>query len=88
MNDGAVHTSEAYTEEANGEADDARVPESEDSESDDDEPINRAVQEDMEKLQNAFPGFRDKYRLIKRIGEGSRRRQRSLSSSPSGAFEC
>lgn len=28
------------------------------------------VIEDMEKLQNCFSGFRQKYRLIKRIGEG------------------
>ncbi|KAK0625170.1 kinase-like domain-containing protein [Bombardia bombarda] len=26
---------------------------------------------DMEKLQNCFPGFRNQYRLIKRIGEGT-----------------
>lgn len=28
------------------------------------------MDDDMRRLQNAFPGFRHKYRLIKRIGEG------------------
>ncbi len=28
------------------------------------------IQQDMERLQNTFAGFRQKYRLIKRIGEG------------------
>lgn len=35
------------------------------------EVIDTNVQVDMEKLQNTFPGFRHKYRLIKRIGEGT-----------------
>ena len=34
------------------------------------EPKDLAIQEDMERLQEAFPDFREKYRLIKRIGEG------------------
>lgn len=38
--------------------------EEEDSDGDDD------MDDDMRKLQNAFPGFKQKYRLIKRIGEG------------------
>lgn len=42
-------------------------PEEEESE---DETVDRAVQADMDKLQEDFPGFREKYRLIKRIGEG------------------
>lgn len=33
-------------------------------------PDNSHIQQDMEKLQNCFVGFRQKYRLIKRIGEG------------------
>lgn len=33
------------------------------------------LDEDMRNLQDAFPGFRRKYRLIKRIGEGMRTRQ-------------
>jgi cell division control protein 7 len=46
--------------------------ESDYSESSDDEvPENSHIQQDMEKLQNCFAGFRQKYRLIKRIGEGS-----------------
>lgn len=51
-------------EEENGEEDDGETSE--------DEPIDRGVQADMDKLQDDFPGFADKYRLIKRIGEGSR----------------
>ena len=39
--------------------------------SDDEVPDSSNVQQDMEKLQNCFVGFRQKYRLIKRIGEGS-----------------
>ncbi|RYC65005.1 hypothetical protein CHU98_g1206 [Xylaria longipes] len=39
--------------------------------SDEDEPIDVTVQQDMEKLQQTFPHFRDDYRLIKRIGEGT-----------------
>ncbi|KAI0505405.1 putative cell cycle protein kinase [Xylaria bambusicola] len=39
--------------------------------SEDDESIDVTVQQDMEKLQQTFPHFRDGYRLIKRIGEGT-----------------
>ena len=39
-------------------------------ESSEDEAVDRTVQDDMDKLQSDFPGFREKYRLIKRIGEG------------------
>lgn len=42
-------------------------PEEEESE---EEAVDRTVQADMEKLQSDFPGFRNRYRLIKRIGEG------------------
>lgn len=46
--------------------------ESEESGSSEDEAVSTSqVQYDMERLQDAFPGFRQKYRLIKRIGEGS-----------------
>ncbi|KAF7545933.1 hypothetical protein G7Z17_g8776 [Cylindrodendrum hubeiense] len=40
-------------------------------ESSEDEAVDRSVQADMDKLQTDFPGFRNKYRLIKRIGEGT-----------------
>ncbi|KHN97461.1 serine/threonine protein kinase Hsk1 [Metarhizium album ARSEF 1941] len=43
----------------------------EENESSDDECVERGVQADMEKLASDFPGFRGKYRLIKRIGEGT-----------------
>lgn len=39
--------------------------------SDENEPIDLTVQQDMEKLTLAFPDFRDNYRLLKRIGEGT-----------------
>ncbi|KAI1120455.1 putative cell cycle protein kinase [Nemania abortiva] len=39
--------------------------------SDEEDPIDTTVQQDMEKLQHSFPHFRDEYRLIKRIGEGT-----------------
>ncbi len=38
--------------------------------------VDSNILEDMERLQDSFPGFRHKYRLIKRIGEGQ------LLSSP------
>ena len=41
-----------------------------DDEASDEEQIESSVQADMDKLTEDFPGFRDKYRLIKRIGEG------------------
>ncbi|RSM10767.1 hypothetical protein CEP52_003336 [Fusarium oligoseptatum] len=40
-------------------------------ESSEEEAVDRGVQEDMDKLQSDFPGFRNRYRLIKRIGEGT-----------------
>ncbi|KAI0880892.1 kinase-like protein [Annulohypoxylon maeteangense] len=42
-----------------------------DTESDDTDDIDMSVQHDMDKLQATFPDFKDKYRLIKRIGEGT-----------------
>ncbi|KAK6952582.1 hypothetical protein Daesc_004872 [Daldinia eschscholtzii] len=39
--------------------------------SDDSDEIDLSVQHDMDKLQAAFPNFKDNYRLIKRIGEGT-----------------
>ena len=38
--------------------------------SEDDVAVDNNIQHDMDKLQSAFPGFRNQYRLIKRIGEG------------------
>ncbi|CVL01539.1 CDC7 protein kinase [Fusarium proliferatum] len=45
--------------------------EEEEEEESEDEAVDRTVQADMDKLQNDFPGFRNRYRLIKRIGEGT-----------------
>lgn len=44
--------------------------EEEEEESSDDEHVESSVQADMDRLQEDFPGFRDRYKLIKRIGEG------------------
>lgn len=58
-------------EQEEAEQEEAEAQESEYSESSDDELIvDHNIQQDMERLQNSFPGFRYKYRLIKRIGEG------------------
>ncbi|KAF4509402.1 hypothetical protein G6O67_003578 [Ophiocordyceps sinensis] len=42
-----------------------------DNESSEDEQVESGVQADMERLQRDYPGFKEKYRLIKRIGEGT-----------------
>ncbi|EPE04377.1 cell division control protein [Ophiostoma piceae UAMH 11346] len=39
--------------------------------SSDDDAVDETVQHDMEKLQETFPSFRNQFRLIKRIGEGT-----------------
>lgn len=39
--------------------------------SDDADLVDTGVQRDMDNLQNTFPGFREKYRLVRRIGEGT-----------------
>ncbi|CAI4211685.1 unnamed protein product [Parascedosporium putredinis] len=54
-------------EEEEEEDDDA----SDGSESSDGESAPDHVTQDMERLQRSFPGFKEKYRLIKRIGEGT-----------------
>ncbi|KAG9249606.1 putative cell cycle protein kinase, partial [Emericellopsis atlantica] len=45
--------------------------EEEEEESSDDENIDRGVAADIERLEHDFPSFARKYRLIKRIGEGT-----------------
>jgi cell division control protein 7 len=58
---------EDMNEQAHSREEDAQ---SELSDSSEDEAMDTNVQTDMERLQSCFPGFRQKYRLIKRIGEG------------------
>ncbi|KAK3994416.1 kinase-like domain-containing protein [Cladorrhinum sp. PSN332] len=71
MNEQALRDREEGDDE-DAEPEEAEAQESEYSESSDDEPvIDTNIQQDMERLQNSFPGFRFKYRLIKRIGEGT-----------------
>lgn len=66
MNDEVAQDGE---EDDANQADDLDDQESNYSESSD-EDVDANVQLDMERLQDCFPGFRSKYRLIKRIGEG------------------
>lgn len=63
----------AFEQPEEPEEDEEEEEEEEEAEYDDsseDENIEDSVQADMDKLQKDFPGFHDKYRLIKRIGEG------------------
>ncbi|RCI12702.1 hypothetical protein L249_0613 [Ophiocordyceps polyrhachis-furcata BCC 54312] len=62
--DEEAHEGDEGDEDCEAEGDDS-------TESSDDEQVESTVQADMDKLQQDFPGFRDKYRLIKRIGEGT-----------------
>ncbi|KAM0276993.1 hypothetical protein ACHAQH_006176 [Verticillium albo-atrum] len=71
---------EAANEEAHGEAPnhkyvddkyaDSEYPSDGSSLSSEEPEVDSGVQREMDRLQEVFPGFRDKYRLIKRIGEG------------------
>lgn len=63
-------TDEVEPEEEEEEEEEQQQREEPAEESSEDEAVDRTVQSDMDKLQADFPGFRDKYRLIKRIGEG------------------
>ncbi|KAI0010727.1 kinase-like protein [Xylariaceae sp. FL0662B] len=61
-------------EEAEDEEQENHVVEEDDCDtdsSDDGDEIDLSVQQDMDKLQDTFPSFKDHYRLIKRIGEGT-----------------
>jgi hypothetical protein len=71
MNESALHDDHDHETEQNVELLEDDGQESEYTESsEDDIPESGHVQEDMERLQNCLAGFRQKYRLIKRIGEG------------------
>lgn len=74
-------TPEPEDEEVDAEEGEEEAEDDEDDVSSEDEPVDRGVQADMDKLQSDFPGFADKYRLIKRIGEGLSAYQRSLSNA-------
>jgi cell division control protein 7 len=72
--EGSEHVEEDEDDQENehGGDDDEEQPEECDSDSsDENEPIDYTVQQDMEKLNIAFPDFKGNYRLIKRIGEGT-----------------
>ncbi|KAK2590706.1 Cell division control protein 7 [Conoideocrella luteorostrata] len=61
----------AATDDMMDRAEEEPEEEDEDEESSEDEQIEDSVQADMDRLGSDFPGFRGKYRLIKRIGEGT-----------------
>ncbi|KAG7039721.1 cell cycle protein [Colletotrichum scovillei] len=65
--------SEQHTEEVEDEEDEVEVEveDPSDESSDEDEVVDTGVQRDMDRLQDTFPGFPQRYRLIKRIGEGT-----------------
>ncbi|KAK4235554.1 kinase-like domain-containing protein [Achaetomium macrosporum] len=70
MNESALRDDDEV--EQDGEPAEEDGEESRSSESSDEEATDDShIQQDMEKLQNCFDGFRNKYRLIKRIGEGT-----------------
>lgn len=54
------------------EEEDEEDEEDDDDDDDDDQPEgpDQVLDQDMRKLQRSFPGFKNKYRLIKKIGEG------------------
>ncbi|ROT37808.1 kinase-like protein [Sodiomyces alkalinus F11] len=62
---------EVEGEEEEDEDEDEAADETSSYSSDDGETVDEGVQNEMERLQDSFPGFRQKYRLIKRIGEGT-----------------
>lgn len=50
----------------------ATKPEQPQEESDYEEEVDESVREDMDKLEDTFPGISDRFRLVNRIGEGNR----------------
>ncbi|CAK7231551.1 Cell division control protein 7 [Sporothrix curviconia] len=59
------------SEAEEGPDDNADDEDNEAEDSSDDDAVDATVQHDMEKLQATFPSFRNQFRLIKRIGEGT-----------------
>lgn len=62
---------EVQTQDPDVEPEPEPEPESDQDQQEDDFSEDEAMDEDMRKLQDAIPGFKHKYRLIKRIGEGT-----------------
>lgn len=60
------------------------LEEDEEQSSDGDEHMD----DEMRKLQNSFPDFKKKYRLIKRIGEGMFHISTTCTSTSSYAYAC
>lgn len=71
MNESAPQEDDDVEEEGDPVDEDGQKSEYSDSSEEEGAEDDRVI-EDMEKLQNCFAGFRQKYRLIKRIGEGLR----------------
>jgi cell division control protein 7 len=65
---------QAVKEEYASEEEDRRTPNGEqpqgESEYEEEEEVDETVREDMNKLEDTFPGISERFRLINRIGEG------------------
>lgn len=69
--DGQEADDEDEVQHVEEQGEDVRVEQEMDEvEEDNDFSEDEELDDDMRKLQEAFPGFKHKYRLIKRIGEG------------------
>ncbi|KAK4442689.1 kinase-like protein [Podospora aff. communis PSN243] len=69
--DAPPSTQDTDTSVHEGEAEDADEQQSNYSESSEEEVVDGNIQHDMDRLASTYPGFRHRYRLIKRIGEGT-----------------
>ncbi|KAJ5885304.1 hypothetical protein N7495_009814 [Penicillium taxi] len=66
---GLEHLNHPSTDEPQGQSDDNYEDEDEDEEEGED--VEESVREDMNKLEDTFPGISDRFRLVNRIGEGT-----------------
>ncbi|CRK29385.1 hypothetical protein BN1723_018397, partial [Verticillium longisporum] len=76
MVESELRTEEAVPEEVPEEVPDDKYADSEypsdgSSLTSEEPEVDSGVQQEMDRLQEVFPGFRNQYRLIKRIGEGT-----------------
>lgn len=68
--EGYADQEEQAEEEQDVELEQEQEQEELEDEDEDDMSEEEVLDDDMKKLQEAYPGFKHKYRLIKRIGEG------------------
>lgn len=67
-----------HTQEEDEHNDDKKYDMHEHYEDEDDEPIDPSVKEDMKRLEDTFTGISKRFRLINRIGEGTKPTRRPL----------